>query len=222
VRSRLTYSNVVSTLCLFILLGGGAYAATKLPKNSVGTKQLKNNAVRGSKVADGSLSGADIGGPVLNATSAAQAAHAANSDLLAGAAPSSFYASDNVKRFDVTVRDPAIGSHKSPFLNLGPLSLEMSCGTFGSEQGVSIIASSTAPDGISYSSFVDSELKAGGGLNPLEVPTSIFAKSAVGGGDSGTIQFVYSDASRVISASLGFHIDPARDECRMTGLAIQG
>jgi hypothetical protein len=40
VRDRLTYANVVSTLCLFLLLGGEAYAATQLPKNSVGTKQL--------------------------------------------------------------------------------------------------------------------------------------------------------------------------------------
>ena len=35
-RPRLSYANVVSTLCLFLLLGGGAYAATKLAKNSVG------------------------------------------------------------------------------------------------------------------------------------------------------------------------------------------
>jgi hypothetical protein len=43
---RLTYLNVVSTLCLFLLLGGGAaYAATKLARNSVGTKQIKNRSV---------------------------------------------------------------------------------------------------------------------------------------------------------------------------------
>ncbi|MBS1882490.1 MAG: hypothetical protein JSS97_05980, partial [Actinobacteria bacterium] len=41
-RGKLTYSNVVSTLCLCLLLGGGtAYAATHLPRNSVGTKQIK-------------------------------------------------------------------------------------------------------------------------------------------------------------------------------------
>ena len=28
IRGRLTYANVVSTLCLFVVLGGGAYAAT--------------------------------------------------------------------------------------------------------------------------------------------------------------------------------------------------
>jgi hypothetical protein len=69
-RERLTYANVVSTICLFILLGGGAYAAVKLPKNSVGAKQLKKssvtaaklkkNAVTGAKVKNGTLTGTDI------------------------------------------------------------------------------------------------------------------------------------------------------------------
>ena len=54
-RGKLTYANVVSSLCLFLLLGGGAYAATKLAKNSVGTKQLKNGAVTAAKIKGGSL-----------------------------------------------------------------------------------------------------------------------------------------------------------------------
>jgi hypothetical protein len=48
---RLTYANVVATLALFIALGGGAVAATKLGKNSVGTRQLKNGAVTEEKIA---------------------------------------------------------------------------------------------------------------------------------------------------------------------------
>jgi hypothetical protein len=55
VRPRLTYANVVSTLCLFLLLGGGAYAAAHLPKNSVGTKQLKKGAVTKVKIANKTL-----------------------------------------------------------------------------------------------------------------------------------------------------------------------
>jgi hypothetical protein len=50
VRTRLTYANVISTLCLFLVLGGGAYAATQLPKNSVGTKQIKDGAITGKKI----------------------------------------------------------------------------------------------------------------------------------------------------------------------------
>jgi hypothetical protein len=50
-RAKLTYANVISTLCLVLLLGGGtAWAATHLPKNSVGTKQLKKGAVTPAKL----------------------------------------------------------------------------------------------------------------------------------------------------------------------------
>jgi hypothetical protein len=37
IRAGLTYANVIATLALFIALGGGAYAAFKLPKGSVGS-----------------------------------------------------------------------------------------------------------------------------------------------------------------------------------------
>lgn len=61
-RPRLTYANVISTLCLFVLLGGGAYAAAKvsLPKHSVGPRQLQANAVRSRQVKDGSLLARDF------------------------------------------------------------------------------------------------------------------------------------------------------------------
>ena len=60
-RPRLTYSNVVSTLCLFLLLGGGAaYGAGKLAKNSVGSNQLKKNAVTGAKIKNEAITAAKI------------------------------------------------------------------------------------------------------------------------------------------------------------------
>lgn len=60
-RLRLTYANVIATLSLFLALGGGAaYAATHLSRNSVGTKQLKKDAVTSAKIKDGSLLAADF------------------------------------------------------------------------------------------------------------------------------------------------------------------
>jgi len=43
-RPKLNYANVIATIALFVALGGAAVAAG-LPKNSVGTKQLKPGAV---------------------------------------------------------------------------------------------------------------------------------------------------------------------------------
>lgn len=60
VRSGLSYANVMATLAFFLALGGGAYAAVKLPRNSVGSRQIKANAVRSSKVKNGSLLGRDF------------------------------------------------------------------------------------------------------------------------------------------------------------------
>src|SRR4051794_33726550 len=54
-RPRLTYANVVATVALLIAVTGGAYAATQLPKHSVGSRQLKRNAVISSKVKNRSL-----------------------------------------------------------------------------------------------------------------------------------------------------------------------
>jgi hypothetical protein len=45
-RNHLTYANVVSTLCLFILLGGSAFAATRLSRNSVRSVHIKNGQVK--------------------------------------------------------------------------------------------------------------------------------------------------------------------------------
>jgi hypothetical protein len=42
---------VISLIALFVALGGASYAAVSLPNNSVGTAQIKNNAVNYKKIA---------------------------------------------------------------------------------------------------------------------------------------------------------------------------
>lgn len=51
IRKRLTYANVMSTLAVFLILGGAtAVAAQQLGKKTVGAKQLKPNAVTTAKI----------------------------------------------------------------------------------------------------------------------------------------------------------------------------
>lgn len=96
-------SNALGLVAIFVVLGGTAFAAGALPKGSIGTKQLKNDAVNGSKVKNNSLTGADINASSLgtvpnaahatttdNATHADNAGRAANSDQLAGLPVSAF------------------------------------------------------------------------------------------------------------------------------------
>jgi hypothetical protein len=105
-RGKLTYANVVSSLCLFLLLGGGAAVAAGLGKNSVGTKQLKKSsvtrvkvkngaitetkiakgAVTASKIADGSLTGAQIDASTLGTVPSAHTAGTASTANVANTA----------------------------------------------------------------------------------------------------------------------------------------
>jgi hypothetical protein len=85
IRGQLTYANIVSTLCLFLLLGGAtALAAGQLGKNSVGTQQLKKNSVTNAKIKNGAVTGAKVElsslGTVPSATSASRAENATHAD----------------------------------------------------------------------------------------------------------------------------------------------
>jgi hypothetical protein len=59
-RLRPSPAMIVAIVALVLSLGGTSYAAIVLPAGSVGTTQLKKNAVVGSKVKNGSLTVADI------------------------------------------------------------------------------------------------------------------------------------------------------------------
>lgn len=66
-RKRLTYANVMSSIAVFLVLGGAAVAASQLPKNSVGSKQLKKNAVTTKKIKNNAVTGGKLkNGSVTN------------------------------------------------------------------------------------------------------------------------------------------------------------
>jgi len=70
-RRHLTYADVAATLALVLALTGTAYAAG-LPKDSVRSKQIKNNSVSGKDLKDGSATGVDLQGDSLTGVQVAE------------------------------------------------------------------------------------------------------------------------------------------------------
>jgi hypothetical protein len=121
---------VISIIALVMAMGGTGYAALKLPKNSVGNKQLKTNAVTGSKVKNGSLTGKDLKlsalGTVPAATNATNATNAVNAGH-ATAADTATVAGDvkYLKHFDFTTGANAPGG--ADIVTIGPFTLRALC-----------------------------------------------------------------------------------------------
>ena len=59
IRDKLTYANTISTLALFIALGGTSYALT-LPRNSVGAAQIRSKAVGPTEIRTGAVRSRDV------------------------------------------------------------------------------------------------------------------------------------------------------------------
>ena len=60
-RERLTYANVMSTLAIFVALGGSSYAAltisgTSIENRSIPATKLKRNSITGKEVRESRLS----------------------------------------------------------------------------------------------------------------------------------------------------------------------
>jgi hypothetical protein len=79
VRRTPSPAMCIAVLALFVALGGTTWAAVTLPAKSVGTAQLRRDAVTGAKVKDHALTGADIKLSTLGAVRSA--VHAATADL---------------------------------------------------------------------------------------------------------------------------------------------
>jgi hypothetical protein len=84
---------LVALASLFVALGGVGYAATQLPANSVGSKQLQNNAVSYRKIVPGAVGGKRINAAQVQArvgkgcTSGAITSIAQGGKATCGAAP---------------------------------------------------------------------------------------------------------------------------------------
>lgn len=141
-RPKLTYANVISTLALFIALGGASYAALKIPKNSVGTTQLRTNAVNSAKVKPNSLTGADINLSKLGTVPSANVANIANTASTANSANTANFATiaTTAENGIETIALDIPNETKQTIVDFAPGRIEVECGgerrlTYRNESG---------------------------------------------------------------------------------------
>jgi hypothetical protein len=112
IRKRITYANVMSSIAVFLVLGGGAaYAAKKIGSNeikgnsittgkikkeAVSASKIKKNAVTTAKIANGAVTGAKLNlgtvGTVPNAAHANTADNANNANTVGGQSVTKIFA----------------------------------------------------------------------------------------------------------------------------------
>jgi hypothetical protein len=54
-RFRTSYANITSTLALVVAMSGASYAAVTIPKNSIGSPQVKNDSLVGADINESKL-----------------------------------------------------------------------------------------------------------------------------------------------------------------------
>ena len=229
---RFLRHNTIGLLALFVALGGTTYAATALPKNSVGAKQLKKNAVVNAKIApnavtagkvkNDALTGADVLESSLakvpaaaTADSATSATNATNATNATTAANAGTVGGNTVKTFVATV---APGAAAANALDLGGLLLTLSCPA----GAVNFVVNNDS--GTAAAARWDAQYGAGtandNGISNLTATSNL---SLVFGQNigSGSVHFVRADG-KVVSATYGWRNDGlgGTTACRVFGYAV--
>lgn len=224
-RPSLSYANVMSSIAVFLVLGGAtAFAASQLAKNSVGSKQLKknavtaakikknavttakikNNAVTGAKVKDGSLSGSDINLATVGTVPSANVANSANS--VVGRIPVSLFTGP--------------GTHN--VATVGPFTIQAECliNAGGDDEGQFLLT--TALDGSAMDDNNGDEFSE---FNVGEV-AELYAESTSTGepdievGEEPGLTAVAPDGTAILfqNESIGFNIAGKPGQCYFAGL----
>jgi hypothetical protein len=139
----------VAFVALLIALGGTSYAAFRLPRNSVGTKQLKHNAVTASKIKNGAVTASKINTSgltvpnALHANSADSATNATNAThaTTAGTATNATHATTADNATDATNATTATTAINANLLGGLPGSLYQQRNAEGSALAGALISS---------------------------------------------------------------------------------
>jgi hypothetical protein len=217
---------VVACIALAVALGGTGYAAIKLPRNSVGTQQLRkdavvasklssrsvgpqklqNNAVTARTVKDNQLTGAKIAESTL--TQVPSATNADNAALAGG---------NTVKRFVTTV---APGGAQATVLDLNGITITLGC----PGGNVALRANNTSGEAaqVEFRGFGENAGAFGDGFGSFAQTTNANLNNDENRG-SGGAQFLRENGTGV-TVSYGWREDTlgAATACRVYGEAISG
>jgi hypothetical protein len=245
IRKRLTYANVMSSIAVFLVLGGATALAAGLAKNSVGSKQLKKNAVTTakikngavttSKIKNGAITGAQVNASTLgtvpnanhagsadNAKNADNANHAGSADTAGSAGNANTVNGQSIHKILFRTTSDVGSTGQVTVFNAGGLKITAEC----SSGDATVIATTTKHDSSIYIDVFDS--------GSVEVSQEIFesgefdegeeADILAGNGGNNDLSLFEYDAvdGTVVTGLINTDEDGALDGCRVTGHATVG
>lgn len=150
IRKRLTYSNVMSSLAVFLVLGGAsAYAAKKigsneLKSNSVTTAKIKKNAVTAAKIKQNAITTAKVKNSAITTGKIAKEAVTGDKVKLStlGTVPSAEVAANFEKYLPFGIITANNGETKT-LVSYGPFSLLGECKEEAGTLGAYVIFATT-------------------------------------------------------------------------------
>jgi hypothetical protein len=225
-RRRLTFANVIAMIALFVSLGGGVYAASKingkhLGRHSVPGNRLKPETINGKQVKESSLGTVPSAQSADHATNADLATSASDAATLGGSGPAGFVSSSDVRRirFDVTTHS---SSTSQPFFEMGPLELTARCNPSGYRLQLSTSAQSGGYDAGFVSDSSPTTVGGSVGAAPQDIFDDSFSVPSTHR-YVGTI--IYNDLTTTISipfvAFISTNSEPTGTRCTFTGTAAR-
>jgi len=227
IRRRLTYANVMSSIAVFLVLGGATALAAGLAKNSVGPKQIKknavttakikNNAVTTAKLKNGAVSGAKVNLSTLGkvpsastADNATNAGHANSADSANSANNANTVGGNHIVKFDLNGGD---NISKRQILDLNGLQLFAECSSGDvtvtaktSTGGSEISAYAADASGEDFEFEYDDEFDPGDEVTlPANSNTDVLGDGFFTGGNLQTVQFFYNEEDSVPSGECVFN-----------------
>jgi hypothetical protein len=228
--ARLSYANVVSTLALFIVLGGGAYAAATLPRNSVGRSQIRAHAVDTSELAPRSVTPNRLSPWARRRLSARLRRGPRGAVGPAGAPGPAAVSGSGASR--IAFSAPASASPApSTVLDLGGLTIKASCIQSGADVGLSLQATSSEDavlqDRFTVDTGSDPTTPSAATTGNVQINLTANVEKDLGGPSASGSDYFRSIAdgvavteSRTIVLTIFAMADAASGRCSMGGTAL--